>query len=419
MISSGSSAIDAILVEEGHWHCRNCILSSCSKRADECPVKHCPNGCGAAMHTCKVEEHLLHVCLETHIPCTNAVYGCEELIKRGILLTHVEHCPASILMCRFSHDRMSVDFLGKKDSSPRELLLDEKFLLGDLAVLRDRNRAVGCSDELLCGSVRYMKDDSSNQPSSSQDIELDLQCTVGIVTNASQSSQYHIKSLKPRQRTCIDMEAKLHHNYIKREVVTKRCCAFPCNDIIRRDELAAHWKTFHLDIQIDMPCIVERCPMHIYGCMYGEQRLSPNPQGSSLHYDLESDCFLLKPPETVATESKVSGNYAARIQTRQELALYGYEDESDESVDVLGQLPAEILMVICEFLDSQTLWHFSQVNHYLRKVCLNVVKRKGIVYYHWVFNETTQRWRCGPKVSDHKLLLVSHPLCGGASGSRD
>ena len=165
MIHPSDVDINMILREEGHWHCRNCVLSACSKEEAKCPVKHCPNGCGTAMHLCKLDEHLEHVCSEAHVPCLNAIYGCEEMMRRGNLLTHLEHCPASIVMCRFSHDRMSMDFLGEKDCSPREPLLDEKVLLGDLAILQDRNRLVGCSDELLLGSLRYLKDDSSDQSS--------------------------------------------------------------------------------------------------------------------------------------------------------------------------------------------------------------------------------------------------------------
>ena len=397
MIHPSDVDINTILREEGHWHCRNCVLSTCSKEEAKCPVKHCPNGCGTAMHLCKLDEHLEHVCSEAHVPCSNAIYGCEEMMRRGNLLTHLEHCPASIVMCRFSHDRMSMDFLGEKDCSLREPLLDEKVLLGDLAILQDRNRLVGCSDELLLGSLCYLKDDSSDQ-SSSQPLDFDIQCTVGIVTNASQSSRYHTKSLTPRKRTCVNMNVKLHHYHIKRDVITKKCCAFLCNEIVRRDEFAAHWKTLHLDIQVDMPRIIERCPMHAYGCMHGEQRLLPNPRGSSLDYDQETDCLLLKCPETITTEPQSTSDYATKIQAKQELALYGYEDDSDESCDVLGQLPVEILMAISEHLDSQSLWHLSQVNHYLRKVCLNVVKKRGIVYFQWIFDEATQGWICGPKV---------------------
>ena len=390
--------ITALLREEGHWHCRNCVLSTCSKEQAKCPTRQCPNGCGSAMHSCKLDEHLEHVCSETHVPCSNAIYGCEELMRRGNLVTHLEHCSASIVMCRFSHDRMSVEFLGEKDCSPREPLLDEKLLLGDLAILQDRNRVISCTVSLPLGTGgRYLKGDPSDQ-SSDQPRDLDIQCTVGIVTNASQSSHYHTKSLTPRKRTCVNVDVKIQHHFIKRPVLTKQCCAFSCNEIVRRDEFAAHWKTLHLDIQVDMPTIIERCPMHAYGCMHGEQRLVPNPRGSSLDYDQETDCLLLKCPETVTTDPQSTSEYATKIQAKQELALYGYEDDSDESFDVLGQLPVEILMAITEYLDSQSLWHLSLVNHYLRKVCLNVVKKRGIVYCQWTFDGATQGWICGPKV---------------------
>lgn len=44
-------------------------------------------------------------------------------------------------------------------------------------------------------------------------------------------------------------------------------------------------------------------------------------------------------------------------------------------------LPLEILMEICQYMDSLDLWNLSQVNKYLRYLCWSLVKKSGIMYY--------------------------------------
>ena len=72
--------------------------------------------------------------------------------------------------------------------------------------------------------------------------------------------------------------------------------------IVRREEFAAHWKNLHLDIQIDKPVMMQRCPLHSYGCKHGELNLFPSPVGASLDCDLVSDATLLKLPTTIQEE---------------------------------------------------------------------------------------------------------------------
>ena len=304
-----------------HDHCQSCVFANCTSRENDCPVQQCPNGCGTALHQCKIAEHVAHTCLEARTPCINAVYGCEETPRRWAQRKHLEHCPASSLMCWFSrtYTRVGVRYLVPRTASPEDPLIE---------------------------------DSSSN----------------------------------------VLLDAKLQMGDVK---------IFSCNEIVRRDELSAHYQSFHVDIQTNMSMVVQRCPMYIYGCNYGEQRLAPNPQGATVDYNKEYDTVLVKPPQVVsdsANESEGAGDYAAKLQKQQELALYGYGDDFEGSLDVLGQLPAEVLTAICHYLDSMSLWQLSQVNHYIRKVCLNTVKKKGIVYHRWVKDEVTKRWLLGPKV---------------------
>jgi hypothetical protein len=176
--------------------------------------------------------------------------------------------------------------------------------------------------------------------------------------------------------------------------------SFPCNEIVRRDEFSAHWKDCHIGVQTDMYSIIERCPMRGYGCVHKRVCMTPDPSGASLEYLKEADCIALRLPDHTTSESQsetVHSAYAQHIQKKQELAFYGYGEE--ESYDVLSQLPAEILMKICSALDSLGLWNLSMVNHYIRNVCFNLVKKRGIVYCTWHRNEDTKKWEQGVKLT--------------------
>lgn len=310
-------------------------------------------------------------------------------------------------MCRFSYDRraaVSSELSGPTPPMPPSLseeqglgedtesLLDEKCLLGDVALSRQENKYVQCDDarQAIYGTAH------SNEFTPLSIFNLDIHCNTGIVTNAAHRSGCYAKSLLPRSRLCIDrLTSGYEYNY-----AVRRSCCFPCNEIVRRDEFAAHWKDYHLSVQVDMCCIVERCPMLAYGCRHGEVRLTPAPEGSSLNYNQYADCVGLRLPVNLVEEAQGDascGEYAQKLQKQQELALYGYGDE-DESYDVLSQLPVEILMKICQCLDSLALWNLSQVNHYIRSVCFNLAKKKGIMYCTWQKNEATKKWEQGPKV---------------------
>ena len=375
----------------------------------------CPNGCGFTMHSCKLDEHDKYTCPEAHVPCTNAYYGCEELLPRKRLRSHIQHCPASTIMCSFSHDRIEV--VRPMESNPvntmesdQELLIDEKLLQGDFAVWRKHRVGIANSHN---GSERtsYTGTDvkeiyavGEREGEAEKALALSVECMPGTITNLSWrvAKGMRTKSQAFRERTCINVRSEMHLHYRGGPPVKRYSCTFCCNEIVRRDEFAAHWKNLHLDIQIDMPVMVKRCPLHSYGCKHGELSLLPSPEGASLNSDMDSDATLLELPMTVCEEEVggvLSSEYAAKIRQRQELALYGYEDESEESYDVLGQLPAEVLTTICEHLDSLSLWYLSQVNRYLRSVCCNLVKKKGVVYMAWSRDDDSGCWTSGPKVS--------------------
>ena len=339
------------------------------------------------MHQCKLGEHDRHTCPEAIVPCLNAGYGCTELMRRRYTTGHIEHCPASVVLCQFSHQRTepvcvkATEIHHTPSVSEEDELIDQKFLEGDLNVWRTERLEVTkhldkhtswrpqwvekiASKKASDGIAVVESEATSNEYNETDDPSspnLSHETNIGLMTKGYwvAKRQFTPKVLNLRRRACIDTRVTTKEDpFFTTRVLpqNRRCCVFTCGEVVRRDEFSSHWKTLHLDIQLTD--LVRRCPMRTYGCQYGVLDVAPQPKGSVLDYDGETDCFLYKPPSVVVTQETTidtsSSQYAAEIQKRQELALYGYEDVEEESFDVLGQLPAEVLMVICGFLDSQS-----------------------------------------------------------------
>ncbi len=369
-----------------HYHCASCFLTGCTVVEDGCRVGECPNDCGAALHGCKTEDHVKNTCPEALVPCINAQYGCKETFRRVFLGLHLEHCPASVLACKFAHRRRaSADIpsptcIPESEAEEAPLYLNERWCQGDTSVAHAQ-----AEDGVTHVRVPGSKVAVSAIPAH---LNLSLECMP----------TYHSRFIPQdhRKKYCLHQPVGSRNE--------KFDCIFPCNEVVRRDEYANHYKTLHHDIQAHIWELFRRCPMSSpTGCTYRQAQFLPSPRNSTLRYDEENFLFLLKPPDTTDSTSSsgevpMSSHYAAEIQKKQELALYGYSDEEDESYDVLGQLPPEVLGKICSRLDSLSLWYLSQVNHYLRSVCQNMAKKKGIVYQLWNFEESSRTWTLGPKV---------------------
>ena len=382
-----------------HPHCLWCFQTRCTVHVSDCPVEPCPAGCWAFLHRCKVQEHVLYTCPTSPVPCLNASHGCEVILPRAKLTEHLESCPASVVQCSFSYDRFAVD-THVSDAQPSEfaytqgnkLLLDERCLLADVNLAKQEGKCV----RVKCG------DDDEEE---AQAAEFDMECQTGSDINASRKSMFTSDPLPPRIKVCIDTTVTSYSYFSKTNVSTKHIFTFPCNEIVRRDEFSNHWKDCHINIRTSMPSIIHRCPMRQYGCKHGEVRMTPEPNGARLAFMDAAHCIALKLPHLVTDESgseTLQGEYAQQIQKKRELSYYGYDE--DDSYDVLSQLPAEVLMKICKDLDSLGLWNLSQVNRYIRKVCFNLVKKRGILYRTWQKNDTTKKWEQGERVRTYVYI---------------
>lgn len=349
-----------------HEHCQGCFLSSCT--ADyNCPVEYCQRGCGFSFHRCKMAEHDDHTCPEARVGCP---YGCKELLARKSVGIHLEHCAASILQCRFSHTRLIASNEAKSVGIPDPINPDRRDTFID--------------EELLDGDMRLVHKESTEVPPLENTIE-----------NCPYTSLVHKYSRAHKMDTRRGRFCHVHPLAPEKYV-------FCCNEMVRRDEFTHHWSRFHMDIQLHITEVIQRCPFARYGCTFSRENLVPSPSGTILNYDKERDCFLSAPPPPpplsvsassgLARLDSVDNEYMASIQKKKELSMYGYGDEEEESYDVLGQLPFEVLLHICGYLDSISLWSMSMVNHYIRKVAFSIVRKKGIVFSKW-----TKEGSCGSK----------------------
>lgn len=335
-----------------HEHCQGCVRSSCTE-CSYCPVEYCKNGCGFSLHRCKWAEHNEHTCPEALVSCCNAALGCVEQLTRKNLGPHLLHCPASTIQCRFAYNRRIISTAsGECVLHAMGDFIDEKLLSGDLGLI--------------------MKNSQDPPPTLAVSME---NCSYAKLQRRTEDDAGDWGEVSTERGRC---------SYTPEHQSNLR--SFYCNEIIRRDEFVPHWNRFHLEIQLNMDLVVQRCPLLKYGCTHGRDNLVPTPSGATLNYDSEGDSFLATVPTSISLNSDEEAGvqvsqYKAKIQEKKELSLYGYGEE--ESYDVLGQLPIEVLLSIIQYLDSISLWNMAMVNHYIRKVCFEVVWKKGIVYFKW------------------------------------
>jgi len=366
-----------------HEHCWSCVKTVCVE-SSSCPVESCVNGCGASLHGCKMNEHVENICPEAKVKCTNAFYGCSHLLLRKNLNRHIEHCPASILHCSFSYRR---ETLKKMEESQEDIsysgdLVDERFLAYDQEFYSKSHSSKSATLDVTISKCPYQ---DTRQPSNLPSREGNKACRIVLA--------------QPMKKAYTTI------NYDVRNDVY--VCVFSCNEIVRRDEFNAHWKSIHTDIQLESNQMVARCPLQIYGCRFGQYNLVPHPKGSRVNFDDDAGTHSLILPylclENDLNEeaSTPANSYISSIEKKKELALYGYEDDEEESYDVLGQLPIEVMLVIMSYLDSLSLRSLSLVNKYLRMLCRDLVDKKGIVDSIWkkdMLDLPWAHWSSSPKV---------------------
>ncbi|XP_061817491.1 F-box only protein 40-like [Nerophis lumbriciformis] len=90
-----------------HSHCASCYSRRCRAPVQAgvcCALVPCRLHCGALFHLCKEEGHLL-LCPNVSIPCLNAPYGCPAQLRRSQQASHLQACPASVVVCSVEWNR--------------------------------------------------------------------------------------------------------------------------------------------------------------------------------------------------------------------------------------------------------------------------------------------------------------------------
>ncbi|XP_061755196.1 F-box only protein 40-like [Nerophis ophidion] len=90
-----------------HTHCASCYSRRCRAPVEAgvcCALVPCRLHCGALFHLCKEEGHLL-LCPNVSTPCLNAAYGCPAQLRRSQQASHLQACPASVVVCSVEWNR--------------------------------------------------------------------------------------------------------------------------------------------------------------------------------------------------------------------------------------------------------------------------------------------------------------------------
>jgi TRAF-like zinc-finger len=116
-----------------------------SNDVDHCPIISCDNhSCPFRMHACKLIDHK-SICLFQRVECVNHFYGCNAMLTRGTMSSHLPQCPASVVYCSVEWIRWPDRSRPRKDDQVEEenatLKKENETDLLDVALaLRDERR---------------------------------------------------------------------------------------------------------------------------------------------------------------------------------------------------------------------------------------------------------------------------------------
>lgn len=283
--------------------------------------------CLQAMPLTDITDHQL-VCQDFPVSCTNVLFGCLKIFKRRDINVHLAHCPASITQCLYSYSRTGNNSKLSITKEDNKQLPDEKFFLSDQS---DFTSFPLSFTPLRSGFYYPLLSDSNTLSKGNR-----------LICNGS----------------------------------------FVCGMFVRRDEFSSHWLS-HIELIDDLSMKIQRCHLSSYGCQHGTILYQPSPEGHTFQYKEDYKSFVICPLVSIVSSDEGGGHYATEIAKKRELALYGYENKDEGSIDVLGQLPFEVLLHIMSHVDSLSLWSLSQVNLYFRNVCEDLLSSRGLVYFIW------------------------------------
>ena len=390
-----------------HSHCDGCFSSNCSSNFEGCPIVNCPD-CDNGMHSCKMDDHIHEICPESLVPCINYQNGCQAEVKRKQLCEHMSKCPIMLdqIIPSEKIECESCLMLLKETDLPdhRKICMEYKIpcinrhMGCPIKIKRkEMNHHVEhCSASVICCPYTYSRIGNKNF------IHAGIRKLCADGYNPVQPDEKFLRA---------DMKNKAYREPMTLD--TYRWGRQPTCKYVRRDEFSNHWKS-HIDFVDGLQDCIVRCPLFSYGCTYSITRFQPAPHGSILDYNMDIPSFVVLPSLPICTtntsdQSVTSGSYAEELAKKQELLAYGYGDDIIGSIDVIGQLPVEVIMVIMSFCDSLSLWCLSQVNRYLREISHEIALKKGIMFIKW--EKEGGSWKQMSLVSYYYTLYLLSLFC--------
>ncbi|KAJ8405913.1 hypothetical protein AAFF_G00313500 [Aldrovandia affinis] len=171
---------------------------------------------------------------------------------------------------------------------------------------------------------------------------------------------------------------------------------FLCGHFFRRDEFRSHFKNVHSDIQSCLDgWFQQRCPLAYLGCTYSQKRFQPSTHRATVTYNQELGAFTLRPEVSSSLFEGVKTTTTGRKRTR--------------NLDLLSQLPFEVLVHVAGFLDSFTLSQLALVSRLMRDVCETLLQERGMVSLKWekkIYSHGRSSWKC-KKVWHYGYLFSS------------
>ena len=309
-------------------------------------------------------------------------------------MSHLRHCPASVLPCKRVWSRLRVD------ARKRHGIIDAMWhATGDekkRSFRRENPRAVDgqldaeltyCDEVHLFDPIgRSTKRTPAVEPSFDADFKWDDLVSPALPSEIEESGN-DVPPLPPPpqfdlvrreddairktsgdrgDRVCLeDRSWTLDFNAISVAAFFNTRGGgldfFRCDRLFRRDEIGDHYDDAHGFVQSNLGAWMEmRCPYE--GCSYARRNLVPAPRGCRVRFARERMAFSVIWPSSLSSSSSSS---------------------ECEDVDRLSRLPGEILLHIGSFLDGFALCNLALTCRRLREICSRLLNRRGMVEIVW------------------------------------
>ncbi|KHJ98288.1 TRAF-type zinc finger [Oesophagostomum dentatum] len=369
-------------------HCISCHLEKCDFQGI---VVRCPQ-CSALLHECKIEDHINEICPKTMVPCINASFGCDRLVRRDKRSRHLERCCASVVVCGREWARYALSPMSKlqmKNWGKRiEAEPERKFQNLPLDIALTLSDQIRNYDGSVAGTAEFKDaENSSDEECRVKEAKLKRKramfancymCQIDpssqhLHTLGNESSKYdQIKRVKKREKIIDDFHKMydLQINFapecmpeflVRGENIpfiraggalyTRRCLK-----TFRRTEYADHHLSQHVRSIDSLSDLVVRCPNWMRGCLFYTKRLTP--KRGKIRFLTSLDSFSYRPsvPEICGAT------------------------KSDHPVD---SLPPWLVKTLIDYLPNSAIRCLSQTCRELRSVVFACARDRSMVSLVW------------------------------------